>query len=103
MVLLILQLLNNENFTLFSYALRACFLLFENCRGELKLQLEMFMSQVIEMVSVENVSWVPYDRREMALECIVQVLAEEGLWVFSDLSPYNCYYYHIPFPGLCSR
>lgn len=38
------QLLRHDNFGLFSHALQSCYLLFECCRQDLKLQLEVCVS-----------------------------------------------------------
>lgn len=67
------QLLKYDSFTLFSRSLRCCCLLFQRCRPFLKLQLEMFMNRLMELITVDGSSKSLYEKKELALECVVQL------------------------------
>ena len=71
-----LQLLKNERLTLFAATIRVCFLLFEALRTQLKFQLEAYITKLVEMVVSDNVA---DEKREMALESVVQLLRVPGL------------------------
>eukprot|EP00731_Ephydatia_muelleri_P005724 Em0002g1900a len=64
-------LLQHDNFAVFSRALKNCYILFICARQHLKLQLEMFLNILIDLISSENLK-CPMDRRELALECVLQ-------------------------------
>lgn len=66
------SLLQHDSFAVYSRALKNCYLLFTCARQHLKLQLEMFLNILIDLISPEN-SKCPLDRRELALECILQL------------------------------
>ncbi|XP_044276109.1 Golgi-specific brefeldin A-resistance guanine nucleotide exchange factor 1 isoform X3 [Varanus komodoensis] len=85
------QLLSVERLSLYSASLRVCFLLFESMREHLKFQLEMYIKKLMDIITVENPK-VPYERKEMALEAIVQ------LWRIPSFATelyinYDCHYY----------
>eukprot|EP00731_Ephydatia_muelleri_P005743 Em0002g1919a len=65
------QLLQHDSFAVFSRALKNCYILFICARQHLKLQLEMFLNILIDLISSENLK-CPMDRRELALECVLQ-------------------------------
>ncbi|XP_064404547.1 Golgi-specific brefeldin A-resistance guanine nucleotide exchange factor 1-like isoform X2 [Halichondria panicea] len=69
----LLNLLSSESFLLFSRTLKCCYLLFQSCRPDLKLQLEVFMTRLMELAASESGSRLTYDKKELALECIVQL------------------------------
>eukprot|EP00731_Ephydatia_muelleri_P005742 Em0002g1918a len=64
-------LLQHDSFAVFSRALKNCYILFICARQHLKLQLEMFLNILIDLISSENLK-CPMDRRELALECVLQ-------------------------------
>lgn len=70
-------LLKSERVTLFAAAIRVCFLLFESMRGQLKLQLEMYVMKLMDIIVSESPR-VSYEQREIALESIVQLLRIPG-------------------------
>ncbi|ELU03437.1 hypothetical protein CAPTEDRAFT_227129 [Capitella teleta] len=74
----LLFLLQSERLSLFAAAMRVCFLLFESMRGHLKLQLEMYLNKLQEII-VSDSPRISYEQREIALESIVQLLRIPGL------------------------
>ena len=64
--------------TLFAATVRVCFLLFEALRSHLKFQLEAYVTKMMQIV-VSDSAGVADDKREMALESIVQLLRVPAL------------------------
>lgn len=71
-------LLSTERLTVFTAALRVCFLLFEALRTHLKFQLEMFLKQLIDMIVTESLK-ISYEQKEISLDCIAQLWRIPGL------------------------
>ncbi|XP_072165610.1 Golgi-specific brefeldin A-resistance guanine nucleotide exchange factor 1-like [Diadema setosum] len=65
-------LLQTERLSLFASSLRVCFLLFESMRSHLKLQLEMFIQKLTDIIVSESPR-IPYEQKEMALDTLVQL------------------------------
>ena len=72
------KLLKNDRLTLFAATVRVCFLLFEALRSHLKFQLEAYVTKMMQIV-VSDSAGVADDKREMALESIVQLLRVPAL------------------------
>ena len=70
--LYILQLLRHSNFSVFSAALRAVCLLLQDCRVNLRLQVEWGLIALMDLFSTET-SKMSHIRKEAVLETIVQV------------------------------
>ncbi|XP_075697734.1 Golgi-specific brefeldin A-resistance guanine nucleotide exchange factor 1 isoform X6 [Rhinoderma darwinii] len=85
------QLLSGERLNLYAASLRACFLLFESMRGQLKFQLEMFIKKMMDIITIENPK-MPYEMKEMALEAIVQLWRIPS-FVTELYINYDCDYY----------
>lgn len=71
-------LLKFDRLSLFAASIRVCFLLFESMRNQLKLQLEMYLTKLMDIIVSES-SRILYEQREIALESIVQMLRIPGL------------------------
>ncbi|OWF51783.1 Golgi-specific brefeldin A-resistance guanine nucleotide exchange factor 1 [Mizuhopecten yessoensis] len=71
-------LLQSERLSLFSASLRVCFLVFESIRSHLKLQLEMYLTKLTDIIISESPR-ISYEIREIALESIVQLWRIPGL------------------------
>ncbi|XP_063968958.1 Golgi-specific brefeldin A-resistance guanine nucleotide exchange factor 1-like [Lytechinus pictus] len=65
-------LLQTERLSIFASSLRVCFFLFESMRTHLKLQLEMFIQKLTEIIVSESQRY-PYEQKEMALDSLVQL------------------------------
>ncbi|KAJ8022774.1 Golgi-specific brefeldin A-resistance guanine nucleotide exchange factor 1 [Holothuria leucospilota] len=61
-----------DRLTIFASALRVCFLLFESMRTHLKLQLEMFLQKLMDIIASESPR-ISYEQREMAVDTLVQL------------------------------
>ncbi|KAL3876500.1 hypothetical protein ACJMK2_034342, partial [Sinanodonta woodiana] len=72
------MLLQSERLSLFAASLRVCFLLFESLRSHLKLQLEMYLTKLSELIT-SDLPKVTYETKEIALESIVQLWRIPGL------------------------
>ncbi|KAL4239944.1 G-box binding factor [Mactra antiquata] len=72
------MLVQSERLSLSAAALRVCFLLFESMRSHLKLQLEMYLTKLSEIITSDHPR-ITYDVRELALESIVQLWRIPGL------------------------
>ncbi|XP_066304243.1 Golgi-specific brefeldin A-resistance guanine nucleotide exchange factor 1-like isoform X1 [Branchiostoma lanceolatum] len=72
------SLLHSERLSLFSASLRVCFLLFESMRRQLKFQLEMYLTKLMDIIVSESPK-IPYEMRELSLEAIVQLWRIPGL------------------------
>ncbi|XP_064640698.1 Golgi-specific brefeldin A-resistance guanine nucleotide exchange factor 1-like [Lineus longissimus] len=72
------SLLQSERLSLFSASLRVCFLLFESTRSHLKLQLEMYLTKLMDIIISESPR-ISYEQREIALESVVQLWRIPGL------------------------
>ncbi|XP_069123729.1 Golgi-specific brefeldin A-resistance guanine nucleotide exchange factor 1-like isoform X1 [Argopecten irradians] len=71
-------LLQSERLSLFSASLRVCFLVFESIRSHLKLQLEMYLTKLTDIIISESPR-ISFEIREIALESIVQLWRIPGL------------------------
>jgi brefeldin A-resistance guanine nucleotide exchange factor 1 len=67
------QLLKRDSIILFPLAVRVCFLLFEGLREKLKFQLEMFITALMEAISQGSQTRAAVERRDAALEYVVQL------------------------------
>ncbi|XP_052766160.1 Golgi-specific brefeldin A-resistance guanine nucleotide exchange factor 1-like isoform X2 [Mya arenaria] len=72
------MLVQSERLSLSAAALRVCFLLFESLRAHLKLQLEMYLTRLSEIITSDHPR-ITYEVRELALESIVQLWRIPGL------------------------
>ncbi|XP_053393405.1 Golgi-specific brefeldin A-resistance guanine nucleotide exchange factor 1-like isoform X2 [Mercenaria mercenaria] len=72
------MLVQSERLSLSSAALRVCFLLFESMRSHLKLQLEMYLTKLCDVITSDHPR-ITYEVRELALEAIVQLWRIPGL------------------------
>ncbi|VDP01466.1 unnamed protein product [Heligmosomoides polygyrus] len=91
------QLLDTEKLPVLAATNRACFLLFESMRGQLKFQLEAYFHKLKGIVLNEQRT-TSYEQKEMALESIVQLWRIPGLVTELYLN-YDCDLYcrgHIP-------
>ncbi|VDL76122.1 unnamed protein product [Nippostrongylus brasiliensis] len=76
----LLQLLDTEKLPVLAATNRACFLLFESMRSQLKFQLEAYFHKLKGIVLNEQVlRTTSYEQKEMALESIVQLWRIPGL------------------------
>lgn len=77
------ELLKSDRLSLLSTACRLCFLLFESARTRLKLQLEMYLLKLMEIVEgvrgEDTTRQVPYEHRLVALEAIAQICRIPGI------------------------
>lgn len=71
-------LVQSERLSLMAASLRLCFLLFESMRRHLKLQLEMYLTRLCDMITSDHPR-ITYEMREIALESIVQLWRIPGL------------------------
>ncbi|KAJ1370138.1 G-box binding factor [Parelaphostrongylus tenuis] len=74
----LLQLLDTEKLPVLAATNRACFLLFESMRSQLKFQLEAYFHKLKGIV-LEEQRTTNYEQKEMALESIVQLWRIPGL------------------------
>ncbi|KAL6725184.1 hypothetical protein Aduo_007256 [Ancylostoma duodenale] len=74
----LLQLLDTEKLPVLAATNRACFLLFESMRSQLKFQLEAYFHKLKGIVLNEQ-RQTSYEQKEMALESIVQLWRIPGL------------------------
>ncbi|WKY01718.1 hypothetical protein Q1695_015600 [Nippostrongylus brasiliensis] len=74
----LLQLLDTEKLPVLAATNRACFLLFESMRSQLKFQLEAYFHKLKGIVLNEQRT-TSYEQKEMALESIVQLWRIPGL------------------------
>ncbi|CAJ0942083.1 unnamed protein product, partial [Mesorhabditis belari] len=74
----LLQLLETEKLPILASTSRASFLLFESCRIHLKFQLEAYFNKLRAIVVSEQTS-VSYEKKEIALDSIVQLWRIPGL------------------------
>ncbi|XP_060605825.1 Golgi-specific brefeldin A-resistance guanine nucleotide exchange factor 1-like isoform X2 [Ruditapes philippinarum] len=72
------MLVQSDRLSLSSAALRVCFLLFESMRSHLKLQLEMYLTKLTDVITSDHPR-ITYEVRELALEAIVQLWRIPGL------------------------
>ncbi|XP_052237414.1 Golgi-specific brefeldin A-resistance guanine nucleotide exchange factor 1-like isoform X1 [Dreissena polymorpha] len=72
------MLVQSERLSLSAAALRVCFLLFESLRFHLKLQLEMYLTRLSEIITSDHPR-ITYEVRELALESMVQLWRIPGL------------------------
>ncbi|CAH1795724.1 unnamed protein product, partial [Owenia fusiformis] len=72
------SLLQSERLSLFAASLRVCFLLFESMRSQLKLQMEMYLNKLMEIIASESIR-ISYEQRELTLEAMVQLFKIPGL------------------------
>ncbi|ETN68201.1 hypothetical protein NECAME_15949, partial [Necator americanus] len=73
-----LELLDTEKLPVLAATNRACFLLFESMRSQLKLQLEAYFHKLKGIV-MNDQRTTSYEQKEMALESIVQLWRIPGL------------------------
>lgn len=66
------MLVHSERLSLCAAALGLCFLMFESLRSHLKLQLEMYLTKLSEIITSDHPR-IMYDVKELALESIVQL------------------------------
>uniref|UniRef100_UPI00358F0A71 Golgi-specific brefeldin A-resistance guanine nucleotide exchange factor 1 isoform X3 n=1 Tax=Myxine glutinosa TaxID=7769 RepID=UPI00358F0A71 len=85
------QLLGMEHLPLYAASLKLCFFLFESIREHLKLQLEMFLKKLTDVITSESPR-IPYEMKEMALEALVQLWHVPGL-VTELYINYDCDFY----------
>uniref|UniRef100_A0A8C4T3B2 Golgi brefeldin A resistant guanine nucleotide exchange factor 1 n=1 Tax=Erpetoichthys calabaricus TaxID=27687 RepID=A0A8C4T3B2_ERPCA len=67
------QLLTVEHFNHFAATIRLCFLLFENMRGHLKFQFEIYLKKLMDNIAAENTK-IPYEMKELSLGAVVELL-----------------------------
>ncbi|XP_039604270.1 Golgi-specific brefeldin A-resistance guanine nucleotide exchange factor 1-like [Polypterus senegalus] len=62
-----------EHLNHFAVTIRLCFLLFENMRGHLKFQFEMYFKKLMDIIAAENTG-IPYEMKELSLGAVVELL-----------------------------
>lgn len=71
-------LLKCEKLNIYASSTRICFLLFESLRSHLKLQMEMYITKVMEIIVSESHK-LSHEHKEIALDSIIQILHIPGL------------------------
>ncbi|OQR79898.1 Golgi-specific brefeldin A-resistance guanine nucleotide exchange factor 1-like, partial [Tropilaelaps mercedesae] len=69
----LLALLKSERISILVSAMRACFLLFESLRSQLKFQLESYLLKLIELITYEGPNKTSYEIKELAIDNIVSL------------------------------